>query len=159
MLRVSLVCVGRLKAGGERALAERYVERARLAGRAAGLAFAVHEINESRLARPEDRKSDEAKALAACCGTGTVIALDEAGSAIDSAGFAAMLGAARDAGQASFALAIGGPDGLDPAWRRSATRCVSFGAMTWPHQLARVMASEQLYRAVTILTGHPYHRA
>ena len=70
-----------------------------------------------------------------------------------------MIGAARDGGLGRFALVIGGPDGLDPAWRQTASHVLAFGAMTWPHQLVRVMASEQLYRAATMLTGHPYHRA
>ncbi len=159
MLRVELVCVGRAKAGAERDLAARYLERAKLAGRSAGLAFGLHEIDESRARRPEDRKLEEAEAIAARSSGGIVMALDEKGAALGSARFAALIGAARDADAGPFALVIGGPDGLDPAWRRGASHVVAFGAMTWPHQLVRVMASEQLYRATTILTGHPYHRA
>ncbi len=159
MLRVSLVCVGRAKAGAERDLAARYLERAGQAGRSAGLAFAVSEIDESRARRSEDRKAEEAKAIAARCGSGPVVALDETGGGLDSKSFAAMIGAARDGGLGRFALVIGGPDGLDPAWRQTASHVLAFGAMTWPHQLVRVMASEQLYRAATMLTGHPYHRA
>ena len=160
MLRLMLVCVGRAKAGAERDLAQRYIDRAKLAGRAAGLSLDLREIDESRARRPDDRKAEEAKAITDQIGTGgVVIALDETGKTVDSARFAAMIGTARDEGVANFALVIGGPDGLDPAWRQASTHVVAFGAMTWPHQLVRIMASEQLYRAVTILTGHPYHRA
>ncbi len=56
-------------------------------------------------------------------------------------------------------LVIGGPDGLDSDFRTAADLVLAFGAMTWPHQLARIMAAEQIYRAITILAGHPYHRS
>ena len=156
---MALICVGRAKAGAERDLASRYLERAKLAGRAVGLAFELHEIEESRARRAEDRKGEEARAIAALCGSATVVAFDETGRAVDSARFAAMIGTARDEGAGPLALVIGGPDGLDPSWRGAASHVIGFGSMTWPHQLVRIMASEQLYRAVTILTGHPYHRA
>jgi 23S rRNA (pseudouridine1915-N3)-methyltransferase len=75
-----------------------------------------------------------------------------------SRGFAEMLGHARDEGVAGAALVIGGADGLDLAFLASASLTLSLGPMTWPHQLVRIMAAEQIYRAVTILSGHPYHR-
>ena len=159
MLAVTLVCVGRAKAGAERDLAARYIERAALAGRGLGLAIAVREIDESRARRPEDRKAEEAKAIRAVLGADArMIALDETGQAMDSVRFAGLVGGARDAGTA-LALVVGGPDGLDPAFRGAASHTIALGAMTWPHQLVRIMAAEQLYRAVTILSGHPYHRA
>ncbi len=159
MLRVSLVCVGHVKAGVERDLAARYLERARLAGRAVGLSLDLREIDESRARRPEDRKAEEARAiLARLEPRAVVVALDERGAAIDSAAFAGLVAATRDEGAEALAVVIGGPDGLDPAFKKTAAHIIAFGAMTWPHQLVRVMASEQLYRAVTILTGHPYHR-
>ncbi len=159
MLRLRLVCVGHAKAGAERDLAARYIERARLAGRAAGLVLEYREIDESRARRPEDRKAEEARAIAARVEPGAlVVALDERGEAIDSPRFANLIGGARDDGAPALVFVIGGPDGLDPAFKKTATHCIAFGAMTWPHQLVRVMASEQIYRAVTILTGHPYHR-
>ena len=73
--------------------------------------------------------------------------------------FASLFRTARDTGRSTLIVVIGGPDGLDPEYRRTADHAVAFGAMTWPHQLVRVMAAEQIYRAVTILAGHPYHRA
>ena len=68
------------------------------------------------------------------------------------------LGRWKDAGEAAATLVIGGPDGLDPALQAEADLTLSFGALTWPHQLVRIMLAEQLYRATTILSGHPYHR-
>lgn len=158
-MRLTLVCVGRAKPGAERDLAARYLERARAAGRPIGLAIESRELEEGRTRRAEDRKADEAKAILAEAGAGRLIAFDEAGAALDSLGFAALVGSARDEAASALTLVIGGPDGLDGAVRRRAQAVVAFGAMTWPHQLARIMACEQIYRAVTILGGHPYHRA
>lgn len=120
--------------------------------------MASREVDESRQGRAEDRKRDEAIALRGGGGAWPTIALDETGRAMTSAAFATMLGTTRDAGRGGLDLVIGGPDGLDPVYLHGADAVVSFGAMTWPHQLVRVMASEQIYRALTILAGHPYHR-
>ena len=159
MLRVTLVCVGRLKAGLERDLATRYLGRAAAAGRPLRLAIGAREVDESRARRAEDRKRDEAYAVRAAFAPATeVVVLDASGLALDSPGFASLIGTARDAGRGALAVVIGGADGLDPDFRRRADHVVAFGAMTWPHQIVRVMAAEQLYRSVTILAGHPYHR-
>ena len=160
MLRVTLVGVGRLKAGLERDLASRYIDRSVAAGRPLGLMIDVRDLEESRARRAADRKREEASALRAAVSEDCeILALDETGRALDSQGFAAIVAAARDAGRSTLAIVIGGADGLDPEYRRGADHVVSFGAMTWPHQLVRVMAAEQIYRAVTIIAGHPYHRA
>ena len=159
MLRVTLVSVGRLKAGPERELAARYIERAKLTGRGIGVAVALCELDESRTRRVEDRRADEADVIRAAVGSNTrLIVLDERGEAIGSDAFAALIDGARANGM-ELALVIGGPDGLDPSLRETASKAIAFGAMTWPHQLVRIMASEQIYRAITILAGHPYHRA
>jgi 23S rRNA (pseudouridine1915-N3)-methyltransferase len=160
-MRLLLVSVGRLKAGPERDLAARYLERAAVAGRPLGFTSVdLREIDESRARRPEDRKIEEAKFLRAQMPALTkMILFDEHGSAASSKDFAALLGNLRDEGAAAIGLIIGGPDGLAPELREEAARCVSFGAMTWPHQLVRIMATEQIYRAMTILAGHPYHRS
>lgn len=160
MLRLTLLGIGRLKLGLERDLAARYLDRASAAGRSLGLAVDARELEESRARRAEDRRRDEADALRAILHASTeVVALDETGRALDSPGFAALIGAARDGGRGTLAVVIGGADGLDPEFRRRADHVVGFGAMTWPHQLVRVMAAEQIYRAVTIIAGHPYHKA
>ena len=160
-MRLVLAAVGRLKAGPERELCGRYVERAAAAARGVGLTgVELREIEEGRSRRPEDRKIEEARALRALVPPGArLVLLDERGRALPSESFAADMGRARDAGAPAFVVAIGGPDGFDPQLRDEAALVLAFGAMTWPHQLVRIMAAEQIYRAITILSGHPYHRA
>ncbi|MBU3730245.1 MAG: 23S rRNA (pseudouridine(1915)-N(3))-methyltransferase RlmH [Beijerinckiaceae bacterium] len=159
-MRVGLIAVGRLKDGPERLLADRYLDRAKQAGRALGLSgFDVVELNESRASRADDRKHEEAEAILGKLGDDRLIAFHEKGSAIDSAGFAALIGRFRDEGRRAAFCAIGGADGFSDHVLARADKVVAFGAMTLPHQLVRVLAAEQLYRAVTILSGHPYHRA
>ncbi len=87
-----------------------------------------------------------------------LIALDERGASLSSPAFAGRIGRIIDGGAPALAFAVGGPDGFDAAFRSAAREVVSFGAATMPHQLARIVLAEQVYRAVTILTGHPYHR-
>jgi len=157
-VRLLLVCVGRLKAGPERALAERYLERAGVIGRNVGIAIDEREIEESRARRAQERSREEAKAIRSLVGEARFIACDPAGKSLTSEDFAAELGRSRDRAISALAIAIGGPDGLDRDLRRSADLLLAFGTMTWPHQLARIMLAEQIYRATTILAGHPYHR-
>ena len=87
-----------------------------------------------------------------------VVALDERGESLSSRELAGRIGSWRDGGQSDIAFAIGGADGLDPSIRERAGLVLSFGRLTWPHQLARAMLAEQIYRAQQILAGHPYHR-
>ena len=159
-MRISLFAVGRLKSGPERDLAERYLDRFAKAGPAIGLEFGkLTEINESRAGNADTRKREEAVVLEKLLTDGAqLILLDERGKALDSPAFADLLGGIRDAGKRDVIVAIGGPDGLDPALHGVAVHVLSFGKLTWPHQMVRVMLAEQLYRAVTILSGHPYHR-
>ena len=159
-MRISLFAVGRLKSGPEKELAERYIDRFAKAGPAVGLELAkITEVNESRASNSETRKREEAQALEKSLAEGAVLfLLDERGKALDSPEFAELIGSLRDAGKREILIAIGGPDGLDPELAARADRQLSFGRMTWPHQMVRVMLAEQLYRAVTILSGHPYHR-
>lgn len=159
-MRIALIAVGRLKAGPERELFERYVARLRAMARSVGVADVdLREIDESRARRPEDRREDEAAAILKAVGPRDVlVVLDERGPSPTSADWAADVARERDRGQGGYAVVIGGPDGLSPTLRARAHKVVSFGAMTWPHQLVRVMAAEQLYRALSILSGHPYHR-
>ena len=119
----------------------------------------VIELAESRERRPEDRKREEGEALIARLGPGLVIGLDERGQALASETFAARLATARDSGLANASFIIGGADGLSAACRAKCDLVLSFGAMTLPHQLVRVLVMEQIYRAMTIMGGHPYHRS
>jgi 23S rRNA (pseudouridine1915-N3)-methyltransferase len=159
-VRLTLLAVGRMKAGPERDLLERYAKR--LGALAPSLGFTRvewREFDESRARRMEDRRAEEAEAIVAALPKGAWLTLlDERGAALTSAQWAAEIGKARDISISAYAVAIGGPDGLDPSLHARARSVVSLGAMTWPHQLVRAMASEQLYRAMSILAGLPYHR-
>jgi 23S rRNA (pseudouridine1915-N3)-methyltransferase len=159
-MRLVVVCVGKLKAGPERLMFDRYFKRLAEGARGAGIAGVdLREIGESRSRRPDERRAEEAAAiLAATPKGGALVLLDEHGPSATSDDWAADIGRQRDASRPAYAVAIGGPDGLDPSLRAVAHRVLSFGQMTWPHQLVRVMAGEQLYRAMTILARHPYHR-
>ncbi|WP_377294517.1 23S rRNA (pseudouridine(1915)-N(3))-methyltransferase RlmH [Rhizobium sp. SG2393] len=159
-MRVSLFAVGRLKSGPEKDLASRYIDRFAKAGPAVGLEFGrMVEINESRAGNPETRKRDEAAELEKILTDQTqLVLLDERGKMIGSEDFAARIGSWRDNGRRDVVFAIGGADGLLPALHDRAAEVLCFGRMTWPHQIARILLAEQLYRATTILSGHPYHR-
>ena len=160
-MRITLICVGRLKSGPERELFERYFARMKGMARAVGVSdVELREIDESRARRPEDRREEEAAAILKTLGPrDALVTLDERGASPRSEAWAADIARVRDASQNAYVLVIGGPDGLSPSLRAKAQRVISFGAMTWPHQLVRVMVGEQLYRALSILAGHPYHRA
>ncbi len=159
-MRVHLFAVGRLKAGPERELSARYMDRFSKVGPSLGLEFGrVLEISESRAGNAGTRRREEAEALAGALPEGAVLLLlDERGRAETSEAIARYIGERRDAGHRDLVLAIGGADGHGEEIRARADLVLSFGTMTWPHQLVRIMASEQLYRAATILAGHPYHR-
>jgi len=159
-VRLALIGVGRLKSGPERELFDRYFKRLADLARLQGISGVdLREVEEGRARRAEDRQAEEARAILAAAPKGAWLALlDERGAAMTSAQWAAEIGKARDAAAPAYAVVIGGPDGLDPALRAQARTILAFGAMTWPHQLVRVMAGEQLYRALSILGGHPYHR-
>jgi 23S rRNA (pseudouridine1915-N3)-methyltransferase len=159
-LRLQVLCVGRLKAGPERQLVARYSERIGPVGRSVGLGpIDVREIAESGARRPDDRKIDEALRITAVPPEGdTLWALDEKGTNLTSEAFARDIANLRDGGTSALAFAIGGADGLDDSLQGRANRLIAFGAMTLPHQLVRVLLLEQIYRATTILSGHPYHR-
>jgi 23S rRNA (pseudouridine1915-N3)-methyltransferase len=160
-LRIGILAVGRLKAGPERDLCGRYLDRGRQAGRALGFrGFEVLEVAEGRGARPEERKAEEGESLARSLDrTAAAIGLDARGDLVDSAEFAAMLRQALESGRPGATFLIGGPDGLSRRVLEGCARKVALGRVTWPHQLARILVAEQLYRAMTILSGHPYHRA
>jgi len=159
-VRVTIAAVGRMKSGPEQELLARYVDRAGKAGRQIGItAVAVRETVESRRPGAQSRKDEEAVALGAMLDPASyAVLLDERGDDLDSAAFAGMLRASLEAGVPETAFLIGGPDGHGDGLRARAKRSIRFGKLTWPHQIVRVLLAEQLYRSVTILTGHPYHR-
>ncbi|GGG15190.1 MULTISPECIES: 23S rRNA (pseudouridine(1915)-N(3))-methyltransferase RlmH [Rhizobium] len=159
-MRITLFAVGRLKAGPEKDLASRYLDRFAKAGPAVGLELAkLVEVQESRASNADTRKREEAGALEKALPEGAILVLlDERGKTLDSQAFSDAIGRYRDNGKRDMMLAIGGADGLDPELRAKADLVLNLGTMTWPHQLVRILIAEQLYRAVTILSGHPYHR-
>ncbi len=137
----------------------RYLGRAIGGGRPLGLTgFEVIELAESRASSAASRKVEEAKALSSCLPDGVIVALDERGKTIGSETLANLIGRWRDDGRPAASFIIGGADGLDPDFVGRADLTLSFSPLTWPHQLVRIMLAEQLYRATTILSGHPYHR-
>ena len=160
-MRLVVISIGRLKQGPERELAERYRERFDEIGRKLGFrGLEIHEIPESRARDPATRMTEEAAAISAAIpDKSALVALDQRGDNLDSAAFARHLGRWRDEGVPATVFTIGGADGLSPELQRKAQLRIAFGSATWPHQMVRVMLLEQIYRAATILSGHPYHRA
>ena len=156
-MRVHLLAVGRLRAGPERDLVDDYTTRFDRSGRPLGLGPLLEvEVEDKK----NLGKAAEADLLTRAIPAGAlVVALDERGAVMTSVEFAAQLARWRDDGRQDLALLIGGADGIDPTLREKADAALSFGKMVWPHLLVRVMIAEQLYRAVTILGGGPYHRA
>jgi 23S rRNA (pseudouridine1915-N3)-methyltransferase len=155
-LRVTVLAVGRLRAGPEAELVAGYLARFERTARPLGLGHA-------RLIEVEDRRGGGREAEGALLlrqipDTARLIALDAGGEMLTSEAFATLLRRLADGGQRELAFAIGGADGLAEPVRARAASSLSFGPMVWPHLLARVMLTEQLYRAAAILAGTPYHR-
>lgn len=159
-MKIVVHAVGRMKTGPEQLLADRYFDRFAKSGSALGLEFGgVAETAESRARTADERRREEAARLEQAMSPDTaLILLDERGKNLSSEEFASRMAALRDRGRKRLAIAIGGADGHDAALRGRAELVLSFGAQTWPHQMVRIMLAEQLYRAATILAGHPYHR-
>jgi 23S rRNA (pseudouridine1915-N3)-methyltransferase len=153
-LRIAIVAVGRLARSPETELVRLYVERATNAGRALGLGPV--EVIEVESRKPG--KAAESEALRPHLEGAHLIACDEHGAARPSRAFAAEIATLRDRGVRRLCFVIGGADGLDPALLAAAQGRLAFGPQTWPHALARAMLAEQVYRAVGILAGSPYHR-
>lgn len=160
-MRITLLAVGKMKAGPEKDLFDNYLIRLKAIARPLG-------VTDVRLVEVEDRKGRDRpgqqdregeKLLAAVPSTAQLMALDEHGKALPSKALADLLQSLLDQGVGEWTLAIGGADGHSPALLKRADRKLALGPQTWPHMLVRVMLAEQLYRAASILTGHPYHRA
>lgn len=160
-MRLMIAAVGRLKEGPERDLAERYRKRATQTGRSVGLTgIDIVEIKESRASDPGRRMLEESIAIANLIPQRAVtVLLDQRGENLSSSDFAGRLQAWRTEDKPAVVLIIGGADGLAPGLKDKSQLTMAFGAATWPHQMVRVMLLEQIYRVVTILSGHPYHRA
>jgi 23S rRNA (pseudouridine1915-N3)-methyltransferase len=159
-MRLLVIAVGRLKQGPERELAERYRERFESLSRKLGFrGLDIVELPESRQADAAGRIAEEAHAIVAHIPEhAAVVALSERGDNLDSATLARHLGRWRDDSVPCAVFLIGGADGLSAELSRAAKVRLAFGKATWPHQIVRILLLEQIYRAGTILAGHPYHR-
>ncbi|HEY4191755.1 MAG TPA: 23S rRNA (pseudouridine(1915)-N(3))-methyltransferase RlmH [Mesorhizobium sp.] len=160
-MKLVVHAVGRLKAGPERELADRYFKRLAKSGPGVGIEFSdIVEIPEGHAQTANERRREEGQRLQTHIQPGTaLILLDERGKNLSSEDLAGKIGLLRDGGRKAVLVAIGGADGHDASLHKQAELVLSFGALTWPHQLVRVMLAEQLYRVATILAGHPYHRS
>ena len=160
-MRLTVLTVGFSRGTSEGALIDDYVHRAAVMGRNMGFAaVTVEEVAVSKARDAKTRMAEEAVKLGDRVPVGAhIVLLDAKGKGMTSEDFAEMLGALRDAGTKDLVFVIGGPDGLAPLPGQRAGRSLAFGPQTWPHLLVRAMLSEQIYRALTILAGHPYHRA
>ncbi|GAB4357285.1 MAG: 23S rRNA (pseudouridine(1915)-N(3))-methyltransferase RlmH [Kiloniellaceae bacterium] len=151
-MRVTLVAVGRMKAGPAQELYELYARRLRWR-------ITLKEVEERRSLPSEALKQQEGALILAALPRGArTVALDEGGREMTSRDFAAQLGRWQDEGTQDLAFVIGGADGLSDAVRGAADLILSLGRLTWPHMLVRGLVAEQLFRAESILAGHPYHR-
>ena len=160
-MRLLIAAIGKLKQGPERDLFAHYLGRAEAAGRKLHLSpLGVIEVAESKAATASARiQAEAATLLARIPSAHKLVCLDRGGETIDSAAFARLLAKSRDEGTEGIAFLIGGADGLPKEALVKAAKVLSLGPMTLPHGLARIVLAEQIYRAATILAGHPYHRA
>lgn len=152
-MRYQIIAAGRAGRGPEQALAERYAARLHPP-------IVFREVEDRRPGpATQHREREGEKLLAAVAEGARIVALDERGRGLTSVEFARVLGGWRDAGTAEVAFLIGGADGLSEAVRKRADLVLALGTLTWPHLLVRTLIAEQIYRAQSILDGHPYHRA
>ena len=159
-MRLQVLGIGRLRAGPEKLLADDYQTRLEGLGRKAGITrVTVTDFAESQAQTAGLRQDEECKLLtAALAPKAQTLVLDERGRPLASEDFSKLLQRHLDQGTPDLAFLIGGPDGHAAETCQKAHQLISFGPMTWPHRLVRVMLFEQIYRAVTIMVNHPYHR-
>ena len=152
-MQVSIIAIGRMQRGPEQTLVDEYLKRLPWKSK-------IVEIDTKKSAATSvERKAREAEKLLAAVPQGAaIIALDENGKALKSRAFAGKVDEWQMAGYSNLAFIIGGADGLDASVLAKADLKLAFGTLTWPHMMVRVMLAEQIYRAWSINTGHPYHR-
>jgi 23S rRNA (pseudouridine1915-N3)-methyltransferase len=155
-LRILIAAVGRLRDAPEAALTADYIQRAAASGRQIG--FKAVELVEVESKPPSDMRTEGASLFRATPDDSRKILLDERGAEWTSRQLAEKLARWRDDGQACTTFWIGGADGTSQSIKDNADEKLAFGRQTWPHKLVRVMLAEQVYRALTILCGTPYHR-
>ncbi len=154
-MRLQIVGVGRLKDGPERSLTDDYIARTLPLARQLGF----RSLDEHEVASGGGLEAEGARLIARIPDGARCLRLDEAGENLTSAELARRLAAWRDEGERDTVFLIGGAEGFSQEVRRAVPRTLAFGAQTWPHRLVRAMLAEQIYRAITILAGTPYHKA
>ncbi len=155
-MKLRIAALGRIKSGPERDLVDDYTGRGTATGRAIGLGPLVETEIDNRSLKSA---SEESRALAANLAADTrLILLDERGKSLSSRQLASHIGQWRDQGCREAVFCIGGADGHDRAQLPPPDLMLAFGPAVFPHKLVRVMLAEQLYRAISILAGTPYHR-
>ncbi len=154
-MRIVILATGRLGPGPERSLTGDYLKRCTAMARQLGF----RSVEEIEIAAGGGPRTEGAQLLKRLPADGPRIRLDEAGRSLTSPGIAARLGGWRDAGEAAATFLIGGAEGFSASVCEAVPEAWAFGQQTWPHRLVRVMLAEQIYRAMTILAGSPYHKA
>jgi len=154
-MRLTFLVVGKMKSGPERELVDEYVKRAAPVARSLGF----RGIEEIEVASGGGLDAEAARLLEKIPSGARVLRLDEFGPSMGSADFAGKLAQWRDQGTPDLVFLIGGAEGYGEAVRRAAPETLAFGPQTWPHRFVRAMLAEQVYRAVSILAGTPYHKA
>jgi 23S rRNA (pseudouridine1915-N3)-methyltransferase len=159
-MRIAIVCVGRAKASAEQELCDAFLKRACSAGKTLGFSqIELVVVETSRGSSTQARMAEERQRLVKRIpSAGHRVVLDERAGALKSEAFAGRLASLRDSGVRDLVFVIGGPDGLAPDFREEAQEQISLGPQTWPHLLVRAMLAEQIFRGLTIMSGHPYHR-
>ncbi len=152
-MKIVIAAGGKFRSDAEKTLYERYIQRL-------PWKTSLIEVDDKRSKDNVRRRGTESQKLLEAIPEGAiVIPLDESGTALSSTKFANKLGKWQDQGLRDIVFLIGGADGLDSVVLDRANLVLSLGPMTWPHLLVRGLLAEQLYRASTVLSGHPYHRA
>ncbi len=150
---IIIACIGHMKPSPELDLLSKYIKQTRWN-------VVVREFEDKKPGSVEERKKREgALLLSAVPAAAKIVVMDERGKLLSSEKFSKRLGDWQDESVPAVVFLIGGADGHSEEIRKKANLVLAFGEMTWPHMLARVMLAEQIYRAKTILDGHPYHRA
>jgi len=159
-MRITILAIGKLKESyWKEALAE-YLRRLSTHAKVEVVELPDRDKQEARAECAQTREGvDILKRLSSLSGGNNyIIALDGKGKQLSSEEISAKIDDLKLSGKSQLAFVIGGSNGLSLQALSAANEALSFGKQTWPHQLARVMLAEQLYRAFTISAGHPYHK-
>ncbi|MEM1371991.1 MAG: 23S rRNA (pseudouridine(1915)-N(3))-methyltransferase RlmH [Pseudomonadota bacterium] len=159
-MKLTIIAVGRLKRGPDEALFQHYIDRCGPLSAAVGFRIVPPvTLPENKARQRKDRCAAEAEAILKHCKAGDcLVALDERGSQFTSAEFAGFLQDQQRDSAAGISFLLGGPDGHGDVVLKAASKRLSLSKFTLPHGLARIVLAEQIYRALTIMAGHPYHR-